>query len=130
MGQQQFLFILLGVVIVGIAVVVGINYFTSSSGKVNREALIADLTDIAFTAQKYYREPITLKGGGNTFTGWTVPASLEQTANMSAAVNATVAAQSVRIVGVGIEKGNDGTTVVKITMLIGPNEIISTIINN
>jgi Tfp pilus assembly protein PilE len=130
MGQQQFLFILLGVVIVGIAVVVGINYFTSSSGKANREAIIADLTDIATMAQKYYREPITLKGGGNTFTGWTVPANLSLTANMSAAVTSSVAAQSVILVGVGTEKGNDGTTVVKVTMLIGPNGITSTTINN
>ena len=76
MGQQQLLLIVLGVIIVGIAVVVGINYFTSSSGKANREAIIADLTDIAIMAQKYYREPIKLGGGGNTFTGWTVPCKL------------------------------------------------------
>lgn len=130
MGQQQLLFILLGLVIIGIAVVVGINYFTSSSGKENREAIIADLTDIAFMAQKYYREPITLKGGGNAFTGWSVPENLSLTANMSEAVTSTVAAQSVILIGVGKEKGNDGTTVVKVTMLVGPTEIISTTINN
>ena len=130
MGQQQLLFIVLGVIIVGIAVVVGINFFTSSSGKANREAIIADLTDIASMAQKYYREPITLDGGGNSFTGWTVPANLSLTANMSTAVTSTVAAQSVILIGVGTEKGNDGTTVVKVTMLVRPNEITSTTINN
>lgn len=130
MGQQQLLFILLGLVIIGIAVVVGINYFTSSSGKANREAIIADLNDIAFMAQKYYREPITLNGGGNAFTGWSVPENLSLTANMSEAVASSVAAQSVILIGVGKEKGNDGTTVVKVTMLVGPTEIISTTINN
>jgi Tfp pilus assembly protein PilE len=130
MGQQQLLFIILGTIIIGIAVVVGINYFTSSSAKANREAVIADLTDIASMAQRYYRKSITLKGGGHTFTGWTVPANLSLTANMSAAVTATVAAQSVILAGVGTEKGNDGTTVVKVTMLVGPNAITSTTINN
>ena len=130
MGQQQLLLIILGVIIIGIAVVVGINYFTSSSGKANREAIIADLTDIAIMAQKYYREPIKLGGGGNTFTGWTVPANLALTSNMSAAVTSTVAAQSVILVGVGTEKGNDGTSVVKVTILVGSNAITSTTINN
>ncbi|MCX6174739.1 MAG: hypothetical protein NTZ27_08330 [Ignavibacteriales bacterium] len=130
MGQQQLLFIVLGIIIIGIAIVVGINYFSSSSGKANREAIIADLTNIASMAQKYYREPITLKGGGHTFTGWIVPANLSLTANMSVAVTYTVAAQSVILVGVGTEKGNDGTTVVKVTMLVGPNAITSTTINN
>lgn len=130
MGQQQLLFIVLGLVIIGIAVIVGINYFTSTSGKENREAIIADLKDIAIMAQKYYREPITLNGGGRAFTGWTVPANLSLTANMSATVTYTIAAQSVILVGVGKEKGNDGTTVVKVTMLVGPTEIISTTINN
>lgn len=130
MGQQQLLLIVLGIIIIGIAVVVGINYFTSSSGKANREAIIADLTDIAIMAQKYYREPITLNGGSNSFLEWTVPASLEQTANMSAAVTATVAAQSVILVGVGTEKGNNGTSAVKVTMVVGPNAIASTTINN
>lgn len=130
MGQRQFLFIGLGIIIIVIAVIMGINYFTSNSEKENREAIIADLTDIASVAQKYYRKSITNGGGGNTFTGWTVPANLSLTANMSAAVKSTVAAQSVILVGVGKEKGNDGTTVVKVTMLVRPNEITSTTINN
>ena len=42
MGQQQLLLIVLGVIIVGIAVVVGINVFTASSANANRDAVIAD----------------------------------------------------------------------------------------
>ncbi|MBA4405751.1 hypothetical protein C0389_00595 [bacterium] len=130
MGQQQLLLIVLGVIIVGIAVVVGINVFTASASQSNRDAVIADLTNIAAMAQQYYRKPIALGGGGQFFTNWTVPASLSPTANMSAAVTPTVAAQSVTLVAVGTEKGNDGATPVKVTMVVSPNDITSTTVDN
>jgi Tfp pilus assembly protein PilE len=130
MGQQQLLLIVLGVIIVGIAVVVGINVFTASASVANRDAIIADLTNIASMAQGFYRKPVALAGGGNTFTGWTVPASLSPTANMSVAVTATVDAQSVTLVATGNEIGTDGEAKVKATMVVGPNSITSTTINN
>ena len=130
MGQQQLLLIVLGVILVGLAIVVGINVFTASSASSNRESLVADLTNIASMAQQYYRKPTALGGGNNTFTGWTVPGNLAQTPNMSTAVTATVTAASVTLVGVGTQTGNDGTTNVKITMVLGPNIITSSTVNN
>ena len=131
MGQQQLLLIVLGIIIVGIAVVVGINVFTASSSSTNRDAVISDLTNLASMAQQYYRKPAALGGGGNTFTGWTVPAALDTTGNGVYPQSAhTIAAQSVTLVGVGNEKGNDGTSNVKATMIVGPNSITSTTINN
>lgn len=128
MGQQQLLLIVLGVIIVGIAVVVGINVFTASSSQANRDGVIADLTNLASLAQQHYRKPTALGGGGNAFTGWTVPAALDTTGNGTYTV--TVAAQSVTLVGTGNEKGNNGTSSVKATMIVGPNSITSTTINN
>jgi Tfp pilus assembly protein PilE len=130
MGQQQLLLIVLGVIIVGIAVVVGINVFTASSSQANRDAITADLTNLASLAQTYYRKPTALGGGGNTFTGWTVPTSLVRTPNMSADVSATVAAQSVTLVAEGTESGNTAANKVKVTMIVGPNAITSTTVNN
>jgi Tfp pilus assembly protein PilE len=130
MGQQQLLLIVLGVIIVGIAVVVGINVFTASSANSNREAVVADLTNLASLAQQYYRKPTALGGGNNTFTGWTVPGNLAQTPNMSTAVVATVTATTVTLVGTGNQTGNDGSTDVKVTMVVGPNVITSTTVNN
>ena len=128
MGQQQLLLIVLGVIIVGIAVVVGINVFTASSSSANRDAVISDMTNLAAMAQQYYRKPAALGGGGNTFTGWTIPGQLTSSAN--GGYTATVAAQSVTLVGTGNELGNDGTDSVKATMVVGPNAITSTTINN
>ncbi|MFA5806638.1 MAG: hypothetical protein WC879_18560 [Melioribacteraceae bacterium] len=141
MGQQQLLLIVLGVIIVGIAVVVGINVFTASASSANRDAVIADLTNLAAMAQQHYRKPASLGGGANSFDGsgsttpagtaWTVPATLSKTANMSVAVVPTVAAQTVTLVGVGTETGNvPATGNVKVTMVVGPNAITSTTINN
>lgn len=128
MGQQQLLLIVLGVIIVGIAVVVGINVFTASSTQANRDAVIADMTNLASLAQQFYRKPQALGGGGNAFTGWTVPGQLDTTGN--GIYTATVTASSVTIVGTGNEKGNNGTTNVQATMIVGPNAITSTTINN
>lgn len=128
MGQQQLLLIVLGVIIVGIAVVVGINVFTASSSQANRDAVISDLTNLASLAQQYYRKPTALGGGGNTFTSWAIPASLDTTGN--GVYSATVAAQTVTIVGTGNENGNNGTSSVQATMVIGPDRITSTTINN
>ena len=132
MGQQQLLLIVLGVIIVGIAIVVGINLFTANSSQANRDGVIADLTNLASMAQQYYRKPTSIGGGGNTFNlpspGWIVPAAIDTTGN--GIYTATVTAQSVTLVGTGTEKGNNGTSAVKVTMVVGPSSITSTTINN
>ncbi|NOX19007.1 MAG: hypothetical protein GXO87_12100 [Chlorobi bacterium] len=128
MGQQQLLLIVLGVIIVGIAVVVGINVFTASSIEANRNAVIGDLTNLASMAQQYYRKPTALGGGNQTFTGWTVPPALASNAN--GGYTASVAAQAVTLTGTGTETGNDGSNNVKVTMIVAPDSITSTTINN
>jgi len=81
MGQQQLLLIVLGVIIVGIAVVVGINVFTAQSEESTKDAIISDCTTLGAMAQQYFRKPTAMGGGGNTFTDWSLPASLDTTAN-------------------------------------------------
>ncbi len=137
MGQQQLLLIVLGVIIVGIAVVVGINVFTASSVNANRDAVIADLTTLASMAQQYYRKPIAMGGGSNSFdastgsggTAWSIPAQLDTTANGTYQLSSS-GAQSITLVGTGNEVGNDGSNKVKVTMVVGPRAITSTTVNN
>jgi len=50
MGQQQLLLIVLSVIIVGIAVVVGINMFSASAASSNLEAVSNDLLNLASRA--------------------------------------------------------------------------------
>ncbi|MEI7812862.1 MAG: hypothetical protein WCJ01_10625 [Ignavibacteria bacterium] len=91
MGQQQLLFIVLGVIIVGIAVVVGINLFNAYSIDAKRNNVINECINLAALAQNYYLKPESLAGGGRVFTGWEIPAILDTTNNgtYSAVVNPT-----------------------------------------
>ena len=129
MGQQQLLLIVLGVIIVGIAVVVGINVFTASNLEANKSALVADLQTIGSMAQQYYRKPAAMGGGGNTFTGWTVPAALDSTANMGASITATVAAQTVTLLATGTENGANGSKNT-VQMVFSPDAITATTFPN
>ena len=131
MGQQQLLLIVLGVIIVGIAVVVGINVFTASSAEANRDAVISDMTNLASMAQQYYRKPSALGGGGNSFAGWTIPTQLRSNANGSYTVDngfTATGTNSITIVGTGVEVV-DGSPV-KATMYVNPSAIDSTVIDN
>ena len=69
MGSQQLLLIVLGVIIVGIAVVVGISIFGSNADQANKDAVTQDILRMASQAQGYYRKPTMLGGGGNSFSG-------------------------------------------------------------
>lgn len=128
MGQQQLLLIVLGVIIVGIAVVVGINVFTAQNTNSNRDAVTSDLTTIAAQAQQYYKKPAALAGGGNSFTGFTIPANMQKNANGS--YTATVTATEVTLVGKGTTTLTaGGTDTVQVTMKVGADKINSTSID-
>ena len=66
MGQQQLLLLVLGVVIVGLAVVVGINAFSQNQIRSNADALVNDGLRIASDLQAYALKPEQFGGGG----GW------------------------------------------------------------
>ena len=79
MGQQQLLLIVLGVIIVGIAVVVGINLFNANAEESAKDTIVSEGVNLGAMAQQYYKKPVALGGGGNTFTGFTIPARLDST---------------------------------------------------
>ena len=70
-GQQQLLLIALGTIIVGVAVLVGINMFTTGAINAERDALLQDINYVASSAASYWRRPAVLGGGARTFVGVT-----------------------------------------------------------
>ena len=76
MGQQQLLLIVLGVIIVGIAIVVGINLFNANAEESAIDTLVSEGTNLGAMAQQYYKKPVALGGGGNSFTNFTIPEKL------------------------------------------------------
>ena len=71
MGQQQLLLIILGVIIVGVAVVISIVMFKDNGVSANRDALRTDLMLLASKAKIYYRRPVAMGGGGRSFSSLT-----------------------------------------------------------
>jgi len=126
MGQQQLLLIVLGVIIVGIAVVVGINLFNANAEESAKDGVVSDCTNLGAMAQQFYKKPESMGGGGNTFTGgaagFVIPLSLETTANGSySVVNAD---QLATITGLPTAGQGYGWTV---TTLVEPTTITTTI---
>ncbi len=70
MGQQQLLLLVLGIVIVGLAVVVGIQAFNENQRKANADALVSDAIRIGSDIQAWKLKPKAF-GGGAEATNWT-----------------------------------------------------------
>lgn len=60
MGQQQLLLIVLGVIIVGIAVVVGINLFNANAEESTKDTLVSEGTNLGAMAQQYFKNQLLL----------------------------------------------------------------------
>ncbi len=145
MGQQQLLLIVLGVIIVGVAIAVGVTQFKSSAVDSNRQAVIGDLINLAAKAQRYYRTPTSLAGGGQDFQNFYLTATDTGNANGSYSLatsapsdNSYVAgstsaisssATTIYIVGCGKETGNDGSNKVKVYATVSADNITTSILN-
>ncbi len=121
MGQQQLLLIVLGVIIVGIAIVVGINLFNANAVSSNRDAVIADLNNLAAFAHQYYIRPSAMGGGGNQFTGFTLPTGFSSNANGTYTIKTAGSATSIQFEGVGTAKVNSSDNVTVDMTVYAPN---------
>ena len=72
MGQQQLLLLVLGIVIVGLAVVVGIQAFGENQKKANSDAMTNDVIRIVSDAQAWNLKPTAFGGGNGSFVGVTL----------------------------------------------------------
>lgn len=64
MGQQQLLLLVLGAIIVGLAIVVGINLFGQGAVKANEDAVRQDILSMMARAEEFYRKPTMMGGAG------------------------------------------------------------------
>jgi len=80
MGTQQMLLIALGVILVGIAVVVGINLTQASFSDQIKDMAIKQLHEVGSLANAYRAMPTEMGGGGGTYTGFQLVKQLEEDA--------------------------------------------------
>jgi len=126
LGQQQLLLVLLGIVVVGVAIVVAINLFRGNAIDRKREILINESHNIGSIAIAFYKKPRMIGGGGKRFTGWTIPSSLVATVNGS--YTAQVSPDNIVIIGTGTEVVTDNDSI-KVQTVVTADAINSIIIN-
>ncbi len=126
MGQQQLLLIVLGVIIVGIAIVIGIILFQANSIENKRDVVINESVNIASMALQYYKKARLYGGGEYSFSGWQIPARLQTTTNGS--YSAQIFQDSVIITGIGNEYVTSGV-LVEIRTKVDASGIKTEIIN-
>jgi hypothetical protein len=124
MGQQQLLLLILSAVIVGVAIVMGINMFAENAGQANQDAVLQDVLTIASRAQAWYRRPVQLGGGGRTYVGMTLTDLNFDAANS----NGTYAvsggtATTVTITGVGTENPDNAGANLTVTVSVGADTV-------
>ena len=130
MGQQQLLLIILGVIVVGIAVAVGITMFQDNAVSANRDGVTNDLVNLAARAQQYYRRPTALGGGQGSFASCTLLLLTTKPSNANGTYTLSSPTQpSVTLDGLGVENGNDGTTPVKVEMIVYADSMVTTVLN-
>ena len=81
MGQQQLLLLVLGVIIVGVAIVAGIGMFNASAEEAAKDEGTNQLMAIAANAQQWFKKPVAMGGGGGTFVGYAIPEKMQVTSS-------------------------------------------------
>lgn len=117
MGQQQLLLLVLGAIIVGLAVVVGIQMFGESAVQANQDAIVQDVVTIGSKAQEWYRKPTVLGGGGRSFSSFSFGAINVD----SVTANGTITISSPNDSTVTLQ--GDGTEGVRVVMVVFPDSL-------
>jgi hypothetical protein len=111
MGQQQLLLIILGVIIVGVAILVGLSMARAHRIETYKDAMVNDLSNIAADAIAYKTRTSTMGGGQGGFTGYTLPVKFA--ANVNGTYTATPSLNSITVVGTSsIDPVNSITVVI------------------
>jgi hypothetical protein len=127
LGQQQLLLIILGVIVVGIAILLGILLFRASAIENKRDILMTEGVSIAAVAQQYYRKPSEIGGGGRSFLGWEIPPSFKVTTNGYYDAE-EITSDQVVIIGTGNEQVT-GSDSIKVRITATGTNILSEVIN-
>lgn len=81
MGQQQLLLVILGIIIVGIAVMLAIIIYNQKSIESKTDVILNETQYLATLAIQYYKKAKVFGGGEYSYAGWDVPAVLQSTNN-------------------------------------------------
>jgi len=127
-GQQQLLLIVLSVIIVGIAVVIGLNLFSQGSDQANIDQVVQDVLNMGARAQQYYMKPTAMGGGGRSFNGITISDVGSSTSANGDTYTLTIDnPDQITIVGTCAQAKKDDDTPVTVTAVVTPVDVQTSI---
>jgi hypothetical protein len=136
MGQQQILFLILGVCILGIAISVGVISVQEEPATENREYVIAQLRQLGKEAQAYYARSAGANEGAGTFLELTLLSkgidaltATPSTPRGEFAIRQTGTCNSLQIVGIGVVPGDDTHLPVRAMITVWPDSTALTVLN-
>jgi hypothetical protein len=125
MGQQQILFLILGVCIIGVAISTGLIVLQSDPGLDHRQAIYSELKELASKAQAYRHISFEQGGGDGTFIGLTsTPQGIAKLTitwlrpHAEYSIPTSGNSRSVQIMAVGHLPGNDPRKPIKMMMTV------------
>jgi len=80
MGTKQLLLIVLGIFIVCTAVAVSLDIFDTQFSGQMKNMTIQKMHDVSSFAVSYWKKPHDIGGGGNSYTGFQIPNSINEDA--------------------------------------------------
>ncbi len=134
MGSQQLLLIILGVILVGVSIVVGINLSLSNAVENNRQELINRINLVSDLAMAYYKKPVEQGGGGGSFLDFDINSILKESRARERIVGRVTISFNARrerltINTRGVEIGKDGRRVVMVRGIVTAQGLSLTIQN-
>ncbi len=110
MGTQQLLFIVLGLVLIGVAIFIGISIFKTNAVENNRQECINRIQLISDMALSYLRKPVEQGGGGGSFENFAIDEDLTTKDEVFKKIKVVVKTNKNRIIVTarGREIGLDG----------------------
>ena len=136
MGQQQILFLILGVCIIGIALSTGFIVAQSDTSGDQRQAVYSDLKKLASEAQAYRLRTFEEGGGDGTFIGLTATrqgieklTTTRFTHFAEYAIMRNGNSHSIQIIAIGHSPGNDPRKPTKMLMTVFPESTAIDVLN-
>jgi hypothetical protein len=135
-GQQQLLFLVLGVCIIGIGVSVGLINLQGLAVEDQRTAIMDELHQLGVKAQTYYRKPFDFGGGGGSFLRINMlPNGIEALGGLPSSPHAEFLirrsgnSSRTQILAVGTAGGIDPALPIRMVMTVWPDSTHTDVLN-
>lgn len=136
MGSMQMMLLVLVLIVVGLAVFMAVRMFDENAASSNLDRISSFLMELGTRAQKYYRTPIFMGGGGNSFNGITandqgIRMLTNIPVNTDGCYSVLIAGTTVDVTlqGIGIEDGDEDGTKCTATLHVSADSMQLTVVN-